>query len=67
MDKAIVSKRDLKETPLMCPIYLTKNMQWDSHWLMDKYPSRFEGEYTREILQDDQYDPALYPDEEAHI
>lgn len=34
---------------------------WDSHWLMEKYPSRFNADYEKEDLGDDIYDPALFP------
>ena len=41
------------------PDFLTKNNLWDSDWLREKYPKRFDEYYFREDLQDDQYDPAL--------
>lgn len=40
---------------------------WDSDWLMEKYPSRFEMGYLREQLQGDQYDPALYTENDENI
>ena len=34
---------------------------WDSHWLMKKYPNRFNADYEKEDLGGDIYDPALFP------
>jgi hypothetical protein len=42
------------------PDYLSQMDLWDSNWLREKYPSRFDNYYYREDLQEDQYDPALY-------
>lgn len=49
--------------PNMNPNYLTKKNLWDSSWLENKYPSRFEGSGSWNImeLEEDKYDPALYP------
>lgn len=49
--------------PNMNPNYLTKKNLWDSDWLEDDYPSRFVGEGSWNImeLEEDKYDPALYP------
>jgi hypothetical protein len=40
---------------------------WDSDWLAKKYPSRFQKGYLREQLLEDQYDPALYTENDENI
>ncbi|MGC6421862.1 MAG: hypothetical protein ACON43_03535 [Flavobacteriaceae bacterium] len=44
-----------------------RNGIWDSDWLMKKYPSRFEMGYLREQLEGDQYDPALYTENDEDV
>jgi len=34
---------------------------WDSTWLRESYPDRFDELYEKWELADDQYDPALFP------
>ena len=34
-------EKDRKQLPTMSPEYLTKNNLWDSSWLQQKYPERF--------------------------
>ncbi len=38
MDSLDIRQRGL---PLLCPKFLTKNNLWDSSWLSQKYPDRF--------------------------
>ena len=40
---------------------------WDSDWLEKKYPSRFQKGYERVQLLEDQYDPALYTENDENI
>ena len=37
------------------PIYLTRNKLWDSDWLMEKYPYRFDDYY---VMDDDMINTA---------
>ena len=37
--------QDRREWKGIDPQFLTKNNMWDSSWLMEKYPERFNHEY----------------------
>ena len=54
--KDILMRRRAKRT-------IDENL-WDTSWLKEKYPDRFDAVYEKWELGNDQFDPALFPEKQ---